>query len=56
MYTTRSGDVPRPTGAAAEAIIGANWPAISESAIDEVADTHEAQANRFNTVGLEISR
>ena len=51
MYASRAGDVPRPTGAAAEAIIGANWPAISESAIDEVADTHEAQANRFNTVG-----
>ena len=51
MVGDRAGDVPRPTGAAAEAIIGANWPSVSECAIEEVATEHQGLADQLNELG-----
>lgn len=51
MIGSRAGDVPRPTGAAAEAIIAANWPSVSESAIEEIATEHAGLANQLNELG-----
>ncbi|MDQ1322250.1 MAG: hypothetical protein QG655_3495 [Actinomycetota bacterium] len=51
-----SGDVPQPTGPAAQLLIAAAWPGMSESALADLAGEQQALANAANAYGDQVMR
>ena len=51
-----SGDVPRPTGPAAQLLVAAAWPGMSESALGDLAEQQAALAAAANTYGDQVMR
>ena len=51
-----SGDVPRPTGPAAQLLVAAAWPGMSESGLDALAGEQAALAASANDYGDQLMR
>ncbi len=51
-----AGDVPRPTGPAAQQLVAAAWPGMSETALGDLAEQQAALATASNAYGDQVMR
>ena len=51
-----SGDVPRPTGPAAQMLLATAWPGMSESSLEHLAGEQAAMAAAANDYGDQVMR